>query len=162
MKGGNKTMLKKVFIAVVVCLFVAVSVYAQEYPEVRSTPSQAKELLEQAVAFVKVNGEEQAIKEFNDPWGRFVKGDLYVFAYDPKGVCLANPMFPDIVGKDLYNQPDTKGKLFRKEIVDLGNSKGSGLVDHMSKNPVTKKEELKVIYLQKVANLVICCGAYMP
>jgi hypothetical protein len=29
-------------------------------------------------------------------------------------------------------------------------------------NPVTKKEELKVVYLQKVGNLVVCCGAYMP
>ena len=140
------------------CLFIVGSVYAQD----RGTPSQAKELVAQAVAYVKANGEDQAIKEFNNPKGRFVKGDLYAFAYDPKGVCVANPMFPDVVGKDLYNQPDTKGKLFRKEIVDLGNSMGSGLVDYMYLNPVTKKEELKVVYLQKVGNLVVCCGAYMP
>ena len=140
------------------CLFIVGSVYAQD----RGTPSQAKELVAQAVIYVKTNGEDQAIKEFNNPKGRFVKGDLYVFAYDPKAVCLANPMFPDVVGKDLYNEPDTKGKLFRKEIVDLGNSMGSGLVDYMYLNPVTQKEELKVVYLQKVGNLVVCCGAYMP
>jgi hypothetical protein len=155
-------MLKKVFIAVVVCLFVAVSVYAQEYPQARGTPSQAKEMVEQAVAFVKANGEEQAIKEFNNPKGKFVKGDLYVFAYDPKGVCLANPLFPNIVGKDLYKSADSKGKLFRKEIVDIGNARGSGWVDYMYWNPQSLKEELKVVYLQKVGNLVVCCGAYMP
>jgi signal transduction histidine kinase len=140
------------------CLFIVGSVYAQD----RGTPSQAKELVAQAVAYVKTNGEDQAIKEFNNPKGRFVKGDLYVFAYDPKAVCLANPMFPDVVGKDLYNEPDTKGKLFRKEIVDLGNGMGSGWVDYMYLNPVTKKEELKVVAVQKVGNLVVCCGAYMP
>ena len=151
-------MFKKIMISFFICFFAVASVYAQD----RGTPSQAKELVAQAVAYVKTNGEDQAIKEFNNPKGRFVKGDLYVFAYDPKGVCLANPMFPDVVGKDLYDQPDTKGKLFRKEIVDLGNSKGSGWVDYMYMNPVTKKEELKVVSLQKVGNLVVCCGAYMP
>ena len=151
-------MLKKVIIAVVVCMFVAVSVYAQE----RGVPTQAKALVEQAVAYVKASGEEQAIKEFNNPKGKFVKGDLYVFAYDPKGVCLANPLFPNIVGKDLYQSADSKGKLFRKEIVDIGNARGSGWVDYMYWNPQNLKEELKVVYFQKVGNLVVCCGAYMP
>lgn len=41
MKGGNKTMLKKVAIAVVLCLFVAVSVSAQK----RGTPEEAKNLV---------------------------------------------------------------------------------------------------------------------
>lgn len=151
---------KKAVIAVVLCLFAAVSVFAQEFA--RGTPSQAKEMVEQAVAYAKANGEEQAIKEFNNPRGKFVKDDLYVFAYSPKGVCLANPMFPNIVGRDLYRSADSKGKLFRKEIVDLGNEKGSGWVDYIYWNPTSLREEIKVVYLQKMGNLIVCCGAYLP
>lgn len=151
---------KKAVIAVVLCLFAAVSVFAQEFA--RGTPSQAKEMVEQAVAYAKANGEEQAIKEFNNPRGKFVKDDLYVFAYSLKGVCLANPMFPNIVGRDLYRSADSKGKLFRKEIVDLGNEKGSGWVDYIYWNPTSLREEIKVVYLQKMGNLIVCCGAYLP
>ena len=148
---------KKVAIAAVLCLFVAGFVYAQE----RGTPSQAKALVEQAVAYVKANGEAQAIKEFNNSKGKFAKGDLYVFAYDLKGVMKGHPN-PKLLGQNLYNEPDSKGKLFRKEIVDLANSRGSGWVEYTYMNPKIKKEEAKITYFQKEGNLIVCCGAYLP
>ena len=46
-------LLKRVVIAVVLCLFVAVPAFAQ-----KTTPEQAKKLVEQAVAYMKANGEE--------------------------------------------------------------------------------------------------------
>jgi cytochrome c len=143
----------------------------------RATPFEAKKLVEQAVAFVKANSEEDALQEFSNPNGMFVKDelyyigydlskvlkdDLYVFAYDLKGVMMANPKVPKLVGKNLYNEPDSKGKLFRKEIVDLANSRGSGWVDYTYKNPTTKQEEHKITYCQKTDKLIICCGAYLP
>jgi len=150
-------MSKKVVIAVVLCLFIAVPVFAQQ----RGTPTEAKMLVEQAVAFAKANGEEMAIKEFDNPKGKFVKYDLYVFAYDLKGVMKGHPN-PKLIGQSLYNQPDSKGKLFRKEIVDNANSQGSGWVDYTYMNPAVKKEEAKITYFQKVGNLIVCCGAYLP
>jgi len=152
-------MFKKVMISIFICLFVVSSLYAAEK---RGTPTEAKKLVEKAVAYVKANGEKKALKEFNNPKGRFVKGDLYIFAYNSKAVLLANPMFPNVVGKDLYNEPDAEGKRFRQVIVNTADTYGSGMVDYMYMNPVTKKEELKVVYFQKVGNLVVCCGAYRP
>jgi signal transduction histidine kinase len=152
-------MFKKVMTSILICLFVVTLVHADEK---RGTPTEAKKLVEKAVAYVKANGEKKALKEFNNPKGRFVKGDLYVFAYNPKAVLLANPMFPNVVGKDLYNATDTEGKQFRQVIVDTANIYGSGMVDYIYMNPVTKKEELKVVYFRKVGNLVVCCGAYRP
>ena len=149
-------MSRRILIAVVLCLFVAVSVSAQQ----RGTPEEAKMLVEKAVAYVKANGEEKALKEFNNPKGEFVKGDLYIFVFDPKGVLLANTNLPHLVGKNVYNTPDSKGKLNRKEMVDLANSKGSGWVDYHQLNPVTKKQEAKISYVQKVGNLILGCGAY--
>ena len=152
-------MFKKIMITIYICLFVVTSVYAAEKP---GTPAKAKQMVERAVAYVKANGEEKAIKEFNNPKGKFVKGDLYVFALDPKGVSLANSKLPELVGTDLYNVPDSKGKIFRKEMVDTANSQGSGWVTYYQLNPTTKKDEAKISYFQKQGNLIIGCGAYLP
>jgi len=163
----------KLLVTIFICLFVVTSAYAQQ----EGTPIEAKKLVEKAVAFVKANGEDKALKEFSNPKGKFfkdeqslfgydlnevLKDDLYVFAYDLKGVLMANPMVPKLVGKNLYNEADSKGKLFRKEIVDLANSRGSGWVDYTYINPVTKQEETKITYFQKVGNLIVCSGAYLP
>ncbi len=150
-------MFKKVMISIFTCLFVVTSLYAAEK---LSTPTQAKKLVEKAIAYLKANGEEKALKEFNNPKGEFVKGDLYVFALDPKGVLLANVNLPKLVGTNVYNVPDSTGKLHRKEMVDLANSYGSGWVEYNLLNPKTKKDEAKISYVQKVGNLILGCGAY--
>ena len=163
----------KIIAAVSICLFVASFVQAEQ----RATPLEAKKLVEQAVAYIKANGEVKALKEFGNPRGEFVKkelnllgydlnealkDDLYVFVYDLKGVLLANPQAPTLVGKNLYNETDSRGKLFRKDIVDLTNTRGSGWVDYTYMNPATKREENKITYCQKAGNLIVCCGAYLP
>ncbi len=152
-------MFKKVMISIFICLFVVTSVYAAEKP---GTPAEAKKLVEKALAYVKANGEEKALKEFNNPKGAFVKGDLYVFALDPKGLMLANVNLPKLVGTNVYNLPDSKGKLHRKQMVDLANSQGSGWVEYNQLNPKTKKDEAKISYVQKVGNMIVGCGAYLP
>ena len=55
--------------------------------------------LDEAVAYVNDNGMEKALQEFNNPTGSFVRGDLYIFAYDFNGTCLAHPINPDLVGQ---------------------------------------------------------------
>ena len=148
-------LLKRVVIAVVLCLFAAVPAFAQ-----KTTPEQAKNLVEQAVAYMKANGEEKAIKEFSDPKGQFTKGDAYIFVLGLDGVLRANVARPELVGKNVLNSPDSKGKFHRKEMVELANSKGSGWVEYNQLNPATKQDEPKISYIQKVGNLIIGCGAY--
>jgi len=149
-------MFKKSMILVLICLFAMAAVYAAE----KATPEEAKKMVEQAVAYLKANGKGKALQEFNKADGKFVKGELYVFAYDMNGVIVAQPMNPQNVGKNLLNEPDSKGKLFRKEINELAKTKGSGFVDYTYPNPVTKQEEPKTTYIRKVGDLIICCGAY--
>jgi signal transduction histidine kinase len=148
-------LLKRVVIAVVLCLFVAVPAFAQ-----KTTPEQAKKLVEQASAYMKANGEEKAIKEFSDPKGQFTKGDAYIFVLGLDGVLRANVARPELVGKNVLNSPDSKGKFHRKEMVELANSKGSGWVEYNQLNPATKQDEPKISYIQKVGNVLIGCGAY--
>jgi cytochrome c len=149
-------MLKKMIYLLIICVFAAGAVYSAE----KSTAGEAKKMVEMAASYITANGEEATIKEINKSDGKFVKGDLYVFAYDMNAVMKAHPIDPKLIGQKLYDKADSKGKLFRKEIVELAKSKGSGFVDYTYRNPVTKAEEPKTTYIQKVGNLIVCCGAY--
>jgi signal transduction histidine kinase len=120
----------------------------------------AKALVADVAKFLKDNGRGAALKEIGDPKGKFVKGTLYVFAYDLDGKMLAHPMKPELMGKNLINEPDSKGKLFRKEIIELAKAKGEGWVDYTYANPKTGKEEEKTTYVLKVDDIVLCCGVY--
>ncbi len=120
----------------------------------------AKALVKKAVAYVKYQGKEKAIAEINKPRGMFDKGETYVFAYDLQGVMVAHPKNPTLIGKNLIAVPDSEGKLFRKEIVEKVNSKGSGWVDYVYLNPETNEYEHKTTYCQKEGDIIICCGAY--
>ncbi|MFZ4439287.1 MAG: cache domain-containing protein [Syntrophales bacterium] len=152
-------MWKKMIASLLVCFFVTTSVYAQRYSI--GTPVEAKKMVEKAAGYIKDNGEEKALKEFNTPNGKFQWRDLYVFAYDENGVVMGHPN-PRLIGQNLYNIPDRQGKYFTKEIVDLANSLGSGWVDYTYMDLVTKQEEFKITNFQKVGNLIVCCGAYLP
>jgi len=154
-----RAMFKKIFISIFMCLFAAGTVHAQGYGV--GTPVEAKKMVEQATAYIKANGEEKALQEFNKPNGKFQWRDLYVFAYDLKGVMKGHPN-PKLIGRNLYNESDSEGKLFRKEIVDLANSRGSGWVDYTYMNPMTRQEEAKITYFRKEGYLIVCCGAYLP
>jgi signal transduction histidine kinase len=126
----------------------------------RSTPEQAKAMVEEAVAYLNANGRDKALAELNKSDGMFVKGELYVFVYNLDAVVVAHPYIPSLVGQNLMNKPDSKGKLFRNEIMELAKTKGSGWVDYTYANPITMKEEFKTTYLQRVGDLVLCAGAY--
>lgn len=152
-------MFNKIYLSFFVWLLVTGVVHAQGYGI--GTPLEAKKMVEQAIAYLQTHGEEKALHEFNKPNGKFQWRDLYVFAYDLNGVMRAHPS-PKLIGLNFYNEPDSKGKLFRKEIVDLANSRGSGWIDYTYRHPMTQQEEAKITYFQRVGNLIICCGAYLP
>ena len=55
--------------------------------------------LNEAVTYLKENGKEKALQEFNNRSGSFVRGDLYIFAYDFNGTYIAHPINPDLIGR---------------------------------------------------------------
>lgn len=145
--------MKKMVIACVLIGLLAGFAYASE-------KDTAKALVDEAVAFYNAQGKDKALAEFSKPKGAFDKGALYVFAYDFQATIVAHPKNAKLIGKNLMEVPDNEGKLFRKEIVEIAKSKGSGWVDYNYMNPETKKAEPKTTYLQKAGDIIICCGAY--
>lgn len=120
----------------------------------------AVKMVKDAVALYKANGMEKTLDTLNDPKGQFVKGALYVFAFDENGTLLANATAPDKVGQNLLEVPDSKGKKFRKEFIEVAKKDGSGWVDYTILNPKSKAEELKTSYVEKAGELIIGCGIY--
>ena len=154
---------KKIIVTVLAILLAGTfgHVYGKDTAQEKSSAkAEAKAMVIKAEEFVKANGKEKAIAEFNKPDGQFVKDSFYVFAYDLKGTVIAHPHRPSLVGKNMINEPDSQGKLFRKEIVEKAKSKGEGWVDYKYQNPTTKREKTKTTYFKKVGDMIICCGAY--
>lgn len=101
-----------------------------------------------------------ALAEIGNAKGRFVRGEIYVFAYDLTGTMVAHPINAKLVGKNLLDVPDANGKMFRKEIIDGVGSKGTATVDYKYKNPQNGAIEDKVTYCKKAADLAVCAGYY--
>ncbi|MDD2852313.1 MAG: cache domain-containing protein [Desulfuromonadaceae bacterium] len=117
-------------------------------------------LVKKAVAHVKESGKEKALADFNDPKGKFVKGALYIFAYNLKGVIIAHPMNPKLIGKDMNEVKDADGKYFTKDFLAAVNGPGKGWVDYRWTNPVSKKIEAKSSYVEKAGDMLVGCGIY--
>lgn len=55
--------------------------------------------VDSAAAYVKAEGTEKALAEFNNRNGSFMKGEMYIYAYGFNGTTLAHPINPEKVGK---------------------------------------------------------------
>jgi len=126
----------------------------------KSEKNRAVDMVKAAAELVGKVGPEKALLEIGRADGPFVEGELYVFAYDMSGVIVAHPRNAKLVGKNMLDVPDVDGKLFRKEIIEVARTKGTGWVDYKYKNAETGKVEEKTTWVRKVGNLVLCCGVY--
>lgn len=124
------------------------------------TCESARGWVDEAKTFYLRVGKRIALAEFTNPCGMFSEGDLYIFALNFKGIMLAHGVNERFVGLDFIDIKDLEGKHFIKEIVDTAVEKGSGCVQYKWYHPRTKKVLPKVVYFEKVENLIICGGAY--
>jgi polar amino acid transport system substrate-binding protein len=104
----------------------------------------------EAVAYAKARGKDAALAEFSNPNGTFVRGELYIFAYDFNSTTLAHPVSPEKIGISRINELDAFGNLYAQGIVDAVND-GTGFVWFYYKNPVHNNTiEKKLGYMEKV------------
>lgn len=138
--------------------FVAVSAMAQDH----GTKDEAKAMVSAALAHIKKAGNDQAFKDFTSDKANWTKKDLYVFTMDLKGVVLGHGANEKLVGKNLIELKDQNGKLFAREFIDVGSSKGEGWVDYDWANPVTKKVEGKSTFVKRIPGFdgFVAVGVY--
>jgi cytochrome c len=125
-----------------------------------ATTKDAELLVHRAVGFMKKEGRAKALAAFNDRNGPFVYRDLYVFAYDLGGTCLAHPTKPERVGKNNLGDKDPDGRHFVKERLEAARKHGKGWQDYKFHNPATNQVEQKVAYFELVDGVVLVAGAY--
>ncbi|MDD1686328.1 cache domain-containing protein [Methanoregula sp.] len=122
-------------------------------PSVTQQSSSKEEMVafvREAVAYAHTHDKNVTLNEFSNPNGSFVRGDLYIYAYDFNGTTIAHPFSPEKLGVSRINEPDALGTLF---ITNLRNAavNGSGFVEFSYKNPANKSiVEKKLGYVEKV------------
>lgn len=139
----------------VVLFFAFTSAYAETAPE-----QAAKALANRAVEQVKKKGIEAACKDFADPKGGFIDGELYVYLQDMNAKMICHATNPKLNGKDLLELKDADGKYFNKAMIETIKTKGSGWVDYRWINPVTKEIQAKSSYVEPIDNAMIGVGIY--
>jgi cytochrome c len=125
------------------------------------TEKDAIAMCERGAALIKAKGKSEMMKRINAKDPDFVQGSLYIDMRDlHTGIVLAHPINASIVGKDLTDIPDANGKKYRREIIELAQSKGKGWVDYQYKNPTSNRIEPKTTYILRVDDIVLEAGIY--
>ena len=125
------------------------------------TEKDAIAMAERASAYVKAHGRDDLIKKITAKDADFVQGSMYIYMRDyNSGINIAHPFNQSIIGKDLNDVPDTNGKLYRREIMDVAKKDGKGWVDYMYKNPENNKIEAKTAYVLRSGDVVLVAGIY--
>jgi len=108
--------------------------------------------VKEAVAYAGTNGKDAALAEFNRPNGSFVRGELYIYAYDFNGTTIAHPFNPEKIGVNRINETDAHGNYFIKDLRDAAEN-GSGFVEFYYINPAHNRTvERKLGYVEKAGD----------
>jgi signal transduction histidine kinase len=122
-------------------------------------------LVKGAVALFKQNLAEgkpnsDAFSEFGYPLGRFVLGDLYIYAVSFKGEHVAHGERSGLIGTNGWDYRDSEGKYVNREIVAKLKETSEGVwIEYFSKRAP------KMTYAEKIADAkgneyFIACGYY--
>lgn len=128
-----------------------------------ASPEELVAFVEKAFEYAHVNGQETALREFNNQTGQFVDGELYIFAYDTNGTTLALPFEPEIIGTNRWNLTDANDTLFIQDIITTAQS-GGGFVRYFYADPednFTVKQKLSYVMMVN-QSWIIGAGIYNP
>ncbi len=147
--------------ALVFLLMVVVATFALQHMAWadKATPKEIVQKVEEAAKLIAEKGEE-AFGVINDKNGPFVWKDTYCFVFDMNGTIVAHPDKPGLIGKNLMNTKDVKGKIFAAEFVAIAKSpQGKGWSEYYWPKPGEKEPSLKVSYIAKVPGRDYLVGA---
>jgi len=127
----------------------------------RGTHAEAETMVRKAVALIKAKGQDKAFAEIDNPKGPFVDRDMYISVFDMNGVCRSHGYNAKMIGKNMLDLKDPDGRPMVKERVELAKTqdkfwqRGYKFVD-----PLTKTIMRKDMYVEKVGEVVVCCGVF--
>lgn len=120
--------------------------------------AQAMSMVRRAVAHIRNNGREKALRDLSDPNGPFVNGEFYVAVNDRSGLCVAHGTMRHLIGQSHWDLKDADGKFFVREYLRIASNQGQGWLDYRWLNSATKQVQEKSGYVERVGDLVVSCG----
>lgn len=124
------------------------------------TPLEAKALAEKGAAHLAEVGTGKAFNDFMSPDGDFMPHDLYIFVFDRQGQMWVNGRYPGLIGSDINNARDAKGRLFLLDAMRRAARDGSAWVEYNWYNPCTGKPMAKSTHVLRAGDYFIGVGAY--
>ena len=127
-----------------------------------SNKTELVSFVESALVYAQENGKDKALDEFSNKTGSFVRGDLYIYAYDFNGTCLAHPFKPDWIGKNKLDVTDSNGVPSLRNTLNVA-KEGKGFTYFIFPNPAHgNRDEFKIAYAMKVDdNWFLGSGIYI-
>jgi ABC-type amino acid transport substrate-binding protein len=98
-------------------------------------PQDLAAFVQSASAYAADVGEKAALAEFQQKYGRFSQGNLYIYAYNYNGTLIAHPYQPDLVGTNRTNWTDVRGLPFVRTCEYIAMN-GGGYVAYLYPAPV--------------------------
>ncbi|MDP8256715.1 MAG: cache domain-containing protein [Candidatus Alcyoniella australis] len=143
--------MKNIALWVLLLTLAAASVLAAQDKLVAPTnPDELVVFVNQAAAFANLEGKDAALVVFNDKNGKFTVGDVYVFAYNFDGMCLAHALRPERVGTNTLADKDVNGVPFIKNLLETARDKGQGFDEYSYVNPNNGQLAQKTSYVIKI------------
>ncbi|EKE00675.1 MAG: hypothetical protein ACD_21C00293G0004 [uncultured bacterium] len=128
---------------------------------VQKDVAELKDFINSGLKYIKDNGENKAYQEFNNPSGKFRKGDLYLFVIGFDGAVLVEGGDPKaMVGKNLFNAKDSFGTPYFQLFVEAAR-RGGGVVSYYWPRPDTGVLQYKTSYIAPLNEIAfIGAGVY--
>lgn len=124
------------------------------------TPSDAKAMLTQAVAYYKDHGRKAALDAFNKNQPPFSDHGLYVFCIGPDRTLVADGEFREFIGQSADILKDASGKKLGQSFWDVAQKEGQGEVHYQFLDPKTQLIKPKVAFVEKTGDDVCGVGTY--
>lgn len=119
-------------------------------------------LMDKAIAHFNKVGADQAYKDFSDPNGGFIQGEIYIVIQDMTAKIVFHATNPKLIGKDAMGLKDADGKAFNKDMIDGLKTADSLWIKYKWSNPATKKIGQKESFVKKVnGDLYFIVGYYL-
>jgi len=116
------------------------------------TRKQLVGFVKEAIAFVKIYGKTAALKEFKNKKGLFNRGELYIYAYNMKGIVLSHGQNASLIGKNLIRLKGPNRQFIIREQINIIKKYGKGWLYYYWFHPENNKIARKLGYFEKVDN----------
>lgn len=122
------------------------------------TPEEAKRLLDGAMAEIRTQGLDRAVKGFN-AGGKWKQDRLYLVAMQLDGTMLAHSANSKLPGNNMLESKDANGRPFMKDAIEAARTNGSGQVSLRWGNPVTRRLSDATMFVRRVPDQDVYVGS---